>query len=364
MPSHYTDNPADEQVDPLDLAGEIEALSAPGALFERQTEGRVRCVACAHRCLIAPGRSGVCRVRYNKEGTLQAPRGYVSSLNPDPVEKKPLFHVLPGSLALTFGMLGCNLRCDFCQNWSISQTLRDVNSIAEPRPITAERIVDLARKSGSKLVASSYNEPLISAEWSKEVFSLAKAEGLKTAFISNGFATTEAIDYIRPVLDIFKSDLKAFSDSTYRNLGGRLGPVLDTIRYAHQSDLWVEVVTLIVPGMNDSDGEIRAMARFIADLSPDIPWHLTAFHPDYHHQAAVRTTLARLDQATGIARAEGLRYVYIGNVQDRPEWSNTFCPSCRSLLVDRSGLRSDRRCVLIGSGSCPRCGEAIPGIWA
>ena len=346
------------------LESVLDAHTREGELYERLDRGRVRCLACAHRCVILPGVRGICKVRLNRGGVLQVPAGYVSSLNPDPVEKKPLYHVLPGATALTFGMLGCNLHCGFCQNWDISQALRDAEADGRLAEITAEEIVRTARRSGSQLVVSSYNEPLITAEWAAEVFRLAKAEGLKTAFVSNGYASPEVLEYLRPVLDCYKVDLKAMSDRTYRQLGARLQPVLDAIRKAVELGYWVEVVTLVVPGMNDSTEELRAAAEFLVSVSPDVPWHVTAFHPDYRLLDASRTPVTTLLRAAEIGRAVGLRYVYAGNLPGVVgHWEDTACPNCGAILVARRGFYAVRGCR-VTSGLCPDCATPIPGIWS
>ncbi len=346
------------------LASALDAHTREGELYERLASGRVRCLACAHRCVIPPGLRGICRVRHNSDGTLRVPTGYVSALHADPVEKKPLYHVLPGATALTFGTLGCNLHCAFCQNWDISQALRDAQAEGRLVEVSATEIVALAQRSGSRLVVSSYNEPLITAEWAAEVFRLARARGLKTAFVSNGYASPEVLDYLRPILDCYKIDLKAMSDRTYRKLGARLQPVLDTIRRAVALGYWVEVVTLVVPGLNDSSEELRAAAEFLASVSPDLPWHVTAFHPDYRLLDAGRTPAETLLRAAEIGRAAGLRYVYAGNLPGSVgRWEDTLCPTCGSTLVARRGFFAPPTNWL-SEGRCPRCHTPIPGLWS
>ncbi len=350
----------------MPIASPLDTYSAPAELSTPLDRGRVRCLACAHRCVVLPEGRGICRVRFNRAGALLAPGGYVSSLNPDPVEKKPLYHVLPGSIALTFGMLGCNLHCDFCQNWEISQTLRDDEASARIRPIAPEQVVQAAVRSGARLVVSSYNEPLITSEWAVRVFRLAREVGLRTAFVSNGYASPEALEYLRPWVDAYKVDLKAMRPETYRRLGARLEPVLDTIRRAYAIGFWVEVVTLVVPGMNDSPDELRRMADFLASVSPDVPWHVTAFHPDYRHLDAAWTPAAALQSAVEIGTAAGLRYVYTGNLAGMGEWENTRCPTCGETVVrrgDRRWMAAQTVDVRLAGGRCSRCGQSIPGIW-
>src|SRR3712207_620531 len=257
------------------LAEVLDGLTTEAAaeLVEHEAGGAVRCYACGHRCLVREGKRGICKVRFNERGRLLVPAGYVAALACDPTEKKPFFHLLPGSDTLTFGMLGCDLHCAYCQNWVTSQSLRDEAAGSAPRAVSAERLVGMARECGARVVGSSYNEPLITAEWAFEVFRGAKAEGFRTAFISNGNATPQVLDYLRPVTDCYKIDLKSMSDRAYRQLGGVVDNILDTVRMVHERGFWEEVVTLVVPGFNDSEKELRSAAEFIASVSPDIPWH-------------------------------------------------------------------------------------------
>ena len=344
------------------LADWLDHHTAIGSLWRAEGE-RVRCFACGHRCLIAPGRRGVCRVRFNQGGQLRVPFGYVAGLQSDPVEKKPFFHVYPGTDALTFGMLGCNLHCGYCQNWVTSQALRDDAARAPIQTLTPEQLVSTGRRLGSRLVVSSYNEPLITAEWAAAVFQPAKAAGLACAFVSNGHATPEGLDFLRPWMAACKIDLKSFDDQRYRTLGGTLEQVTAGIRLVHQRGLWLEVVTLIVPGFNDSEAELRQMARFLASVSRDIPWHVTAFHQDYQMTTPPNTTAAQLVRAAGIGVEEGLRFVYAGNAPGRVgAWENTWCPSCHAKLIDRLGYLV-REYHLTPDGKCPRCRASIPGIW-
>ncbi|MFB0515838.1 MAG: AmmeMemoRadiSam system radical SAM enzyme, partial [Candidatus Neomarinimicrobiota bacterium] len=284
------------------LQATLDRLTQAAQLVEPLAEGRVRCLACAHRCRISEGGRGICQVRFNREGTLWVPHGYVVGLHNDPIEKKPLYHFLPGTNALTFGMLGCCFHCPFCQNWLSSQALRDERAGVLPDEISAERVVDTAQRSRSRAVVSSYNEPLISIEWAVEIFKPARQAGLKTACVSNGNATPEALEYLRPHTDGYKVDLKSMSDRTYRQLGGVRQNVLDTIQRAWELGFWVEVVTLVVPGLNDSDEELRSIADFIAAISPDIPWHVTAFHRDYKFTDRDNTSVRQLLRAWDLGR--------------------------------------------------------------
>jgi pyruvate formate lyase activating enzyme len=343
----------------------LAALAREGALHERLSGSRVRCHACGHRCLIPPGQQGICKVRWNAEGRLMVPGGYVAGLQLDPVEKKPFFHAYPGARALSFGMLGCDFHCAYCQNWLTSQALRDPVAGVGPEPVTAREIVAAALRHDARILTSTYNEPLITSEWAVEVFREGKAHGLVGSYVSNGNATPEVLDYLRPWVDLYKVDLKGFDDRRYRKLGGVLGVVLDTIGRLHAMGFWVEVVTLIVPGFNDSEAEVRGIARFLASVSPDIPWHVTAFHPDYRMTEGEETPAPSLLRAAEIGLAEGLRYVYAGNLPGGVgRFENTHCPACRTLLVERVGYRILRNVLGASGGRCPTCSAPIPGRWA
>ena len=345
------------------LAQQLGRLTQPGTLYEKLPENRVRCHACGHRCLILDGQDGICRVRFNRGGTLFVPHGYFAGVQCDPIEKKPFFHALPDTLAMSFGMLGCDLHCGYCQNWVTSQTLRDPASRAPGTRMTAVELCRLAVEQGANTVTSTYNEPLITSEWGVEVFQEARRQGLRTAFVSNGNGTPEVVDYLQPWVDFYKVDLKSFRDKPYRELGGRLENVLRTLQQLWQKGFWVEVVTLIVPGFNDSAEELRDAAQFLAGISPDIPWHCTAFHPDYKMQEFAATPAATLERACEIGHAAGLHYCYAGNLPGRcGDLENTRCPSCQELLIERIGfnVRSYR---LTEDGRCPKCATAIAGRW-
>lgn len=342
-----------------------EALSLntkEGILYSTMPNGWVRCFSCGHRCKIAPGKDGICRVRFNRDGKLFVPHGYAAGIQLDPVEKKPFFHAYPGSKALSFGMLGCDYHCPYCQNWVTSQALRDPEAIASVERVTPEELVDLALRHKARILTSTYNEPLITSEWAVEIFKLAKRVGLVTSYVSNGNGTPEVLDYIQPWVDLYKIDLKGFSQKEYSKLGGSLTNVLDTIRSVYKRGMWVEIVTLVIPGFNDSNEELTEIARFIVSVSPDIPWHVTAFHQDYRMTDPDNTPVETLLRARTIGLKEGLHFVYSGN---RPgevgETENTFCPSCKKVLVERYGFRivSNR----LKDGECPQCGTTIPGRW-
>ncbi len=332
-------------------------------LYETIDGYRLRCLACGHRCPIGAGFAGVCKVRFNRGGKLYAPRGYVNTLQSDPIEKKPFYHIRPGGLALSFGMLGCDLHCPYCQNWVTSQALRDVRSTLHFTPMRPEQMVQAALAHGADAVISTYNEPLITAEWAVEIFHEARKAGLLTGFVSNGNATHQVLRYLQPWLDLFKVDLKAFSNRRYRELGGRLAPILDSIQLIHEMGFWLEVVTLVVPGFNDSNAELTSIATFLAGISTEIPWHVIAFHQDYRMASPENTTAATLVRAAEFGCGAGLKFVYAGNLPGRVgAWEDTRCPGCSSTLIRRRNFQVLENRVG-ESGACPECGCTIPGIW-
>ena len=341
----------------------LEKTVREGTLYEKLERNRVRCYACGHYCPIPDGRSGVCKVRYNRGGTLYVPWGYVSGLQCDPIEKKPFFHAYPGGLAYSFGMLGCDLHCAYCQNWVTSQALRDPSAVAPPQRATPEEMIRDAVAQGARAVVSTYNEPLITSEWAVEVFKEARAAGLATGYVSNGNATPRVLEYLKPWLDLLKVDLKSFNPANYRRLGARLEPILDSVRSIYRMGFWMEIVTLVVPGFNDSEDELRQLADFLVSISPDIPWHVTAFHKNYKMTDPEDTSAATLKKAVEIGRRAGLRYIYAGNLPGGvDDLENTRCPNCRELLIERWGYLIEKY-TLTAEGCCPSCGAKIPGRW-
>jgi pyruvate formate lyase activating enzyme len=346
------------------LAEVLARETRVGDLYERLPNGRLRCYACGHCCPLPEGAIGVCKVRFNDHGRLMVPWGYVGGVQCDPIEKKPFFHAHPGALAYSFGMLGCDLHCAYCQNWVTSQALRDPAAVAPPRRADPEKLVWDAVRQGARAIVSTYNEPLITAEWAVSVFKVAKAAGLTTGFVSNGNGTPEVIEYLKPWVDLYKVDLKSFDDLDYRKLGGRLEPILDTIRRLHAMEFWVEIVTLLIPGFNDSRDELERLTSFIARVSPDIPWHVTAFHGDYKMMDPEDTTAEMLLDAAAIGRANGLRHVYAGNLPGSVgDLEDTHCASCGETVISRFGYHI-RHYRITADGRCPSCRAQIPGRWS
>jgi pyruvate formate lyase activating enzyme len=337
--------------------------SREGVLYRQLPNQWVLCISCGHRCKIGPGKEGICKIRYNREGKLFVPYGYVAGLQIDPIEKKPFFHVFPGCSALSFGMLGCDYHCGYCQNWITSQSLRDPDAGSSVDEVTPEEIIDIALRKKAKIVTSTYNEPLITSEWAVDIFKLAKHVGLITSYVSNGNGTREVIEFISPWVDLVKIDLKSFRQKSYAQLGGILERVLDTIRSLHEKGKWIEIVTLMVPGFNTSREELIETARFIRSVSSDIPWHLTAFHQDYKMRDNENTSASMLIEAVEIGYSEGLHFVYAGNMPGMTDkFENTFCWQCGQVLVERTGyhIRSNR----IIHGKCSHCGIPIAGRWS
>lgn len=346
----------------LTLHGVLAGHVKEGELYDKMPNGWVRCFACGHRCKIAPDRDGICKVRFNRNGILYVPYGYVAGLHIDPIEKKPFFHALPGSQALSFGMLGCDYHCAYCQNWFTSQALRDPAAGSEPDYISAQQIVGVALEQRVPVITSTYNEPLITSEWAVEVFKLARSHNIRCSYVSNGNGTPEVLEYIRPYVELYKIDLKSFRQKNYQQLGGKLDTVLETIRTLKDMGIWVEIVTLVVPGFNDSNEELKEIAGFLVSVSPDIPWHVTAFHQDYKMTEPQSTPVQTLIRAAEIGRNAGLHHVYAGNLPGMTgTYENTYCYSCNALLVERHGFRVLKN--VLKTGNCPKCSQKIAGVW-
>lgn len=328
-------------------------------LYEKLSDDRVQCHLCAHECRIAPDRRGICHVRENRDGTLYTlVYGRTIAKHVDPVEKKPLLHFYPGTRAYSVATPGCNLRCQWCQNADISQMPRE-SHLVSGREASPEEIVTAAQTNRCRSIAYTYTEPTVFFEYSYDIAQLAHEQGLANIYVTNGFMTTAMLDAFDPYLDAANVDLKAFRDEVYReHVGGRLQPVLDSLRKMKRMGVWVEVTTLIIPDLNDDLDQLRDIARFIAqDLRPETPWHISRFRPAYQMRDRPMTPLTTLQEAQAIGREEGLRYIYVGNV---PGESNTMCHECGETLIRRSGYRIIVN--LVGSGGvCPTCGTDVAG---
>jgi pyruvate formate lyase activating enzyme len=329
-------------------------------LYEKLSDNRVRCNLCAHRCTIADGKLGVCQVRENEGGALYTlVYGHTISQNVDPVEKKPLQHFYPGTTAYSIATPGCNFRCQWCQNASISQMVREQHAIMGSKA-SPEQIVAAARRAGCRSIAYTYTEPTIFFEYSYDIARLAHEAGIANIYVTNGYMTEEMLETFDPYLDAANVDLKAFRDETYRKYtGAHLQPVLDSLKVMKRLGVWVEVTTLVIPGINDDPSELRDAARFVAqELGVETPWHISRFHPAYKMTNTPPTPVSTLRQAQEIGLEEGLRYVYVGNV---PGEANTLCHECGRLLIRRSGywiLENNVR----PDGSCPACGTVVAGV--
>ncbi len=330
-------------------------------LWNPLEDGKVACRLCAHRCVIAPGKQGVCNVRENRDGRLETlVYGEVVAAHVDPIEKKPLYHFYPGSKALSIATPGCNFRCGFCQNWQISQAPRRKGGGIAGEPFAPADVVRTALDQGCRSISYTYTEPTIFFEYAFDTARLAREAGLLNNFVTNGYMTAEALETIRPYLDAANVDLKAFKDETYKKIcGARLEPVLETIRLMRRLGIWVEVTTLVVPGLNDGEEEAAAMARFIASVDPAIPWHISRFHPDFEYTEAPPTPVAALRAAAAAGRNAGLKHIYIGNVPGESE--DTLCATCGFVLIRRRGFS-----VVVNAlcdSHCPSCGAVLAGLF-
>lgn len=330
-------------------------------LYKKMEDKKVLCNLCSHHCLIADGKFGICNVRQNIEGILYTHSyGNLVSANIDPVEKKPIFHLLPGSISYSIATAGCNFRCNFCQNWQISQKKEADSLGVSPFHMSPEKIIEEAKRSKCKSISYTYTEPTIFFEYALEIAKLAKNEGLYNVFVTNGFMTKECLDMLDGVLDAANVDLKSFSEDYYKKIcGARLKPVLESIEYMRKLNIWVEVTTLVVPTLNDSEKELKQIASFLAGIGKEIPWHISRFYPQYKIEDLAPTPLSALKKAYDIGKEAGLNYVYLGNVPGEGE--NTFCYDCNELLIERIGYFVKKN--TIDEGRCPKCKSKIHGTW-
>ena len=346
-------------------------------LYKKLGNSKVQCIACSHRCIIALDNTGICSVRQNKSGKLcLLVYGKAASANLDPVEKKPLFNFLPGTEIFSLGTVGCNFSCDFCQNWDISQITKDLKNrlMKENRlkefevevsnlgyELPPEKIIGICIEKNIPSIAYTYNEPTVFFEYAYDTAKLAHKKGIKNVFVTNGYETEEALQPIKPYLDAMNIDLKSFNDEFYRKIcKARLQPVLDTIKLSNDLGIWTEITTLVIPNKNDSEAELKKIADFISKIDKNIPWHVTAFHPDYKMTGVPSTSYAALSKAYSIGKKAGLNYVYVGNIDD-DKHSNTYCPNCNSTLIKRSGYFVEIE--NLENGKCRKCSEKIHGVW-
>jgi pyruvate formate lyase activating enzyme len=332
-------------------------------LYKAIENGAVRCGLCAHGCKIPEGRRGLCRVRENRRGRLETlVYGKLIAQNVDPIEKKPIFHMLPGSRAYSIATVGCNFKCRFCQNADIAQIPDDRQDAIAGRNVAPATVVADALANGCESIAYTYTEPTVFFEFALAVAKRAKAAGLRNIFVTNGFMTAEACEMLQPFLDAANVDLKSFSEDFYKDVcGARLAPVKETLKRLKAGGVLVEVTTLLIPGLNDSAEEANTIARFLADeLGPDTPWHISRFHPTYRMTDRPATSVETLYRAREIGQAAGLRYVYVGNVPGGGG-ENTLCPDCGNIVINRFHYRS--RTNLIDTNHCAYCNHLIDGIF-
>ena len=331
-------------------------------LYSPLEDGKVQCHLCNHRCIISPSRRGVCGVRENREGKLYTlVYSRAISLNADPIEKKPLFHLFPGSASFSMAAVGCNFRCLQCQNHEISQMPRDQEGRIDGSAVSPSKIVSLAKQYQCRSISYTYTEPTIYFEYAYDVAQQARQEGIKNIFVTNGYMTEEALKTIQPYLDAANVDLKSFNEKFYKEIcGAKLKPILENLRQMRQMGIWVEITTLVIPTLNDSDQEFEEIAQFIVSLGPEVPWHISAFYPTYKMLNLARTTASALRRAREIGMKAGLRYVYCGNVPGE-EGEDTFCPHCGRRVVERIGFRVTRNDVV--NGACRHCRTKIDGVW-
>jgi pyruvate formate lyase activating enzyme len=330
-------------------------------LYEKLPEGKVRCHLCAHRCLIADGRRGVCQVRENRGGTLYTlVYGRTVAQHVDPVEKKPLYHFYPGSLSYSIATVGCSFHCRWCQNWEISQVERE-QPLPTGREARPEQIVAAAQQANCSSIAYTYTEPTVFFEYAYDTARLAHEAGLANIYVTNGYMTEGMLKTFDPDLDAANVDLKTFSDDVYRRyVGARLQPVLDTMQVMKRLGIWLEVTTLVIPGINDDPAELRRAARFVAEkLGVETPWHISCFFPAYKMQSTPSTPVETLERAKEIGLAQGLKYVYVGNAPEEAD-EDTVCPACGKALIQRHSFTVIAN--HIENGRCPDCGTPIAGV--
>jgi pyruvate formate lyase activating enzyme len=340
-------------------------MSAPAWLSKKLSSGKVLCQACLQVCTLDEGEYGICGVRKVEDGELKLlVYGLAAAVNVDPIEKKPMFHFLPKSKAFSLGTVGCNFSCKFCQNADISQYPKEHQMQITGQELPPEQIVELAIANGCQSIAYTYNEPIVFFEYTYDTAKLAHKKGLKNIYVTSGYETHKALDLLTPYIDGMNIDIKAFTDEFYKEIcGARLKPVLDCVKYAYEKGIWIEITTLLIPNKNDSDEEIRNIAKFIASIDKTIPWHISAFHPTYKMLDTPRTPSSTLLRAYNIGKEEGLKYLYVGNIDDK-DHSSTYCPKCKKRVIDRRGHIGQYVInELDENGVCPYCSYELEGVW-
>lgn len=336
-------------------------MTKEAMLYEVLEDGKVHCLLCSQDCRMADSKFGFCKVRENSGGKLYTHAyGEVVAANVDPIEKKPLYHFLPGTFSFSIATAGCNFRCSFCQNWQISQIPKEKTPVRTGHSFPPRDVVRNAKDKGCKSISYTYTEPTIFFEYAYDTAKLAKEEGLLNVFVTNGYMSEKALRTIQPYLDACNVDLKSFQEEFYKDIcRARLQPVLDSIQLMRELDIWVEVTTLVVPYQNDSQEELTEIARFIAGVDPNIPWHISRFHPDYKYTDTPPTPVDTLRKAQAIGKDEGLKFIYIGNVPGAS--ADTLCPGCGKTIIRRSGFSTQRS--ELKDSRCPNCGEYIAGVF-
>ncbi len=330
-------------------------------LFEKKSDKKIHCMLCAHNCKIPEGKFGFCNVRENIEGELYSHvYGKLIAEHVDPIEKKPLYHFLPGSRAYSIATPGCNLRCSFCQNWQISQVTKNKRKDFNSRYIEPEKVVEKALRYNCKSISYTYTEPTIFFEYAYDVAKIAKEKGLKNTFVTNGYMTDKALEKISPYLDAANLDIKSFRDDFYKKIcKARLQPVLDSIKKMKELGIWIEVTTLVVPEQNDSNEELNDIADFISSVGTEIPWHISRFHPDYNYNDSYPTPIKTVQKAYDIGKKHGLKYVYLGNILDEKD---TVCSNCGNVLIKRDYMKGTITNI-DNEGKCSKCGTEVEGVW-
>lgn len=348
------------------------------SLYKELPKKSVKCLACRHYCVIGEGQTGICGVRQNVEGNLELlVYAHPSAVHVDPMEKKPLYHFHPGKEIFSIGTIGCNFGCEFCINWDISQASKEYRKLAlkgllAPKDLKAEisgvgyelkpkDVIKYCLKNDIKAIAFTYNEPSIFIEYAYDTSVLAKEHGISTVFVSNGYTSKEGVDMMEGYLDAVNIDLKSFRDSFYRDIcKARLQPVLESIKYYHRKQIWLELTTLVIPGRNDSKEELKDIASFIAGIDKNIPWHISRFSPNYKMMDINETSKKKLLEGYNIGKEAGLNFVYVGNIFDK-KLHSTYCPYCSNLLIERDWDYVNIRGLK--NGKCSSCKKKIKGVW-